>query len=157
MKVVKKGRKWFIEGNGNGWIFNRSFPTKWKAEIALEVFKEGGRVSDYYWRIKEKAPPKRKPWRVIKKLEILCEKIKELRPTCDEIVEFAENIADYGQVTYTDDDNYFGPRVHDTWLKKLGGRVHIDIGCRGYHLMLDKNVVETFIDFIENRRRRSSK
>lgn len=41
MKLVKKGRKWVVEGDGEGWIFNKRFPTKWKAEIALRVFESG--------------------------------------------------------------------------------------------------------------------
>jgi len=43
MKIVKVGKKWVIKGKGEGWIFKK-FPTKWKAEVALEVFKKEGRV-----------------------------------------------------------------------------------------------------------------
>ena len=25
MKLVKEGRKWIVEGDGEGWIFNRGF------------------------------------------------------------------------------------------------------------------------------------
>jgi len=60
--------------------------------------------------------------------------------------------ADYGVVTFSESKNYFPPKIHDTWLIKRGGRVHIDIGSGGYHLMLDKIYVWDFIKFIKNRR-----
>ena len=53
MKVRKVGRKWVVEGDGEGWIYKRSFPTKWKALLAIEVFKSGGKVSDYWKAMKE--------------------------------------------------------------------------------------------------------
>lgn len=152
MKVVKIGRKWAIEGEGEGWIFNRTFPTKWKAEVASKVFKEGGRVSDYWKRAREKAPPKRKPWRVREKLEKALIEIELLDPSCEEIEEYGEN-AGYGVVTVTENKDYFFPHLHDTWGEKYGGRVHIDIGCGGYHLMLDKYSAEDFIEFIKNKRK----
>ena len=31
--------------------------------------------------------------------------------------------------------------------------MHIDIGCRGYHLMLDKHTAPGFIGFIKRKRR----
>jgi len=154
MKIVKDGRKWAIRGEGEGWIFNRKFPTKWKAEIALEVFKEGGKVSDYWKRAREKAPPRREPWRVRERLEKALAEIKRLDPTCEEIEEYGKN-AGYGVVTFTESEEYFGPRLHDTWGVKSGGRVHIDIGCCGYHLMLDKNYAEYFIQFIKDKRKAS--
>lgn len=58
-KLEKKNNKWIIVGSGEGWIFNRTFPRKWKAEIALKVFQEGGKVSDY-WKECRKSGPKRK-------------------------------------------------------------------------------------------------
>jgi len=152
MRIAKVGRKWVIEGEGNGWIFNKTFPTKWKAEVAVEVFQEGGRVSNYWKRAREKAPPKKTPWRAIKKLKKACVEIERLSPTCEEIEEYAEN-AVYGTVTSARSEDYFGSRLHNTWGVKEGGRVHIDIGCCGHHLMLDKYSAEGFIQFIKNKRK----
>ena len=93
MKLVKKGRKWIVEGDGEGWIFNKRFPTKWKAEIALKVFKKGGRVSDYWKEARRYAEsrPSIEPKHVLKKLERSLEEIRSLDPTCDEVVEFAKD------------------------------------------------------------------
>ena len=152
MRIEKVGRKWVVKGKGSGWIFNKTFPTKWKAEVALEVFKDGGRVSDYWRRQREVEfeRPIRKPWRVYEKVEKSFDKIIELNPTCDEIEKYAKE-ADYGAVTYANGEEKFGPKIHNTWGIKRGGRVHIDIGCRGYHLMLDKHNAEDFIQFIERK------
>lgn len=154
MKLVKEGRKWIVEGDGEGWIFNKRFPTKWKAEIALKVFKNGGRVLDYWKEARRYAEsrPTIEPKHALKKLKRSLEEIRSLDPTCDEIVEFAKD-AEFGVVTTTESENYFGPRLHNTRGLKSGGRVHIDIGCRGYHLMLDKNIASAFIEFIEHKRR----
>jgi hypothetical protein len=154
MKLEKVGRKWVIKGNGKGWIYKKRFPTKWKAEVALGVFKEGGRVSDYWSQAKERAKehPQRIPWRVLEKLEKALEEFKYLEPGCDEIVEYAKD-AGYGTVTSAKSENYFGPRLHNTWGEKAGGRVHIDIGCCGYHLMLDQISAKGFVEFIKNKRK----
>jgi len=154
MRIVKVEKKWKIEGEGKGWIFDRMFPTKWKAEVALEVFKEGGKVSDYWKKQREcaKNRPKRVPWRVTEKLEKSFKEINSLDPTCDEITEYGEN-AGYGVVTFSEKKGYFAPKLHDTWGLKQGGRVHIDIGCDEYHLMLDKDYAEDFIVFIKNKRK----
>ena len=95
---------------------------------------------------------KRFPHKAIKILEGALEEIKALDPTGDEIEKFAEK-AGYGIVTSTENENYFGPRLHNTWGVKFGGRVHIDIGCCGYHLMLDKKAVWEFIEFIKSERK----
>ena len=153
MKLVKKGRKWIVEGKGNGWIFEKTFPAKWKAQIAMKVFKEGGRVSDYWERAREEAPPLREPKKVLKILREALKEIRQLEPTCDEIEEFGE-MAGYGMVTYTNARRYFPPMLHDTWGVKRGGRVHIDIGCNGTHLMLDKYAAFGFIDFIKEKRKK---
>lgn len=154
MKLVKEGRKWIIEGDGEGWIFNKRFPSKWKAEIALKVFKNGGRVSDYWKEARRYAEsrPIIEPKHVPKRLERSLEEIRSLDPTCDEIVEFGKD-AGYGIVTITEDEDYYEPHLHNTWGRKYRGRVHIDIGCRGYHLMLDKNIASAFIEFIKRKRR----
>lgn len=44
--------RWAVEGDGEGWIYGRTFRTKWEAKTAMEVFKKGGRVSDY-WKEKK--------------------------------------------------------------------------------------------------------
>ena len=154
-RIIKVGRKWAVEGEGKGWVFDRTFPTKWKAEVALTVFQKGGRVSDYWRKSREYAAkrPVREPWRVMEELKKALAEIKSLNPTCDEIKEYGEPPV-YGVVTRTEDQSYFPPRLHNTWGHKQGGRVHIDVGCCGYHLMLDKQWVRGFIEFITDRRTR---
>jgi len=95
---------------------------------------------------------KRTPWRAIEVVESALEQIRELEPTPDEIESYGEVWA-YGVVTYTKDTGYYPPHLHNTWGKKWGGRVHIDIGSGGVHLMLDKHAAWGFIDFIRNRRK----
>jgi hypothetical protein len=151
MRLTKTGRKWIVEGTGEGWIFHWKFPTKWKAEVAVKVFGEGGRASDYFKKAREEAPPRRFPRRVTEQLKEALEEIETLDPTCEEIEEFAKG-GGHGIVTSARSESYFGPRFHDTWGGKQGGRVHIDIGCCGYHLMLDKSVAEGFVKFIKSRR-----
>ncbi len=154
MEIIKMGRKYVIKGDGDGWAFNKTFPTKWKAEIAMEVFKDGGTIQDYWKRKKfrEENPIIKTPTKVIQILEKALGEINELGPTCDEIVEFSE---DFYDSTRTNSKNYFGPSLHNTWGYKTGGRVHIDIGCDGVHLMLTKDTVYAFIDFIKDKRRSS--
>jgi len=53
MKVKKTGKKWIVAGHGDGWVLKKEFPTKWKAEMALRVWKKGGRVSDYWAAARE--------------------------------------------------------------------------------------------------------
>ena len=48
MKIEKSGTKWIVSGQGDGWVLKRHYPTKWKAELALRVWKDGGRASDYF-------------------------------------------------------------------------------------------------------------
>ena len=153
MKVEKAGRKWVIKGDGDGWVFDKQFRTKWRAEIACEVFKIGGKFSDYRSKVKEEIQKRPRPdaSRVRERVKIALETIKSLNPTCEEIQEYGEN-ADYGVVTHTDNEEYFAPHLHDTWGLKMGGRVHIDIGCCGTHLMLDKDHAENFIEFIKGKR-----
>lgn len=100
------------------------------------------------------------------------EKILELSPTREEIQAFAElheNI--YGVVTYSKSKRGSGYFVdfHDTYKKKFGGRIHIDVGyvneeCsdqRGVmdttHLMLDKEYSVAFVDFIKEKRKNKPK
>ena len=42
MRVEKSGRKWMVSGQGDEWVLKKEYPTKWKAELALRVWKEGG-------------------------------------------------------------------------------------------------------------------
>jgi hypothetical protein len=102
-------------------------------------------------------------------------KLVELKPTKEEIQEFADmKEGFYGVVTYSisrkNGDSYF-LRFHDTWGLKWGGRVHVDVGYVDEeikakndnaqyrniydttHLMLDKDSVLEFIDFILQKRR----
>ena len=154
MKVEKTGRKWLVKGDGEGWIFRRKFPTKWKANVALKVFNEGGRVSDYWERARQEQPAPRFPRGATKSVEKALEEIRQIGPGCDEIEEFAKN-APHGVVTAARGENYFGPRFHDTWGEKQSGRVHIDIGCCGIHLMLDQRWAKHFIKFIKDKRKLS--
>ncbi len=97
VKLVKVGRKWKIEGHGEGWIYDRTFPSKYKAEIAARVFEIGGRTSDYWKECREymKSQNTRIPHRAIEQVEKAYDEIEELDPTCDEIEEYGEN-AGYG-------------------------------------------------------------
>ena len=135
-------------------IFNKNFPTKWKAAIALEVFKKGGKVSDYWEAAREVAAkrPERIPWKAQERVLSALDEIKKLNPTPEQIEEYGKEWV-YGVVTYTEDRGYSPPRLHDTWGLKSGGRVHIDIGSGGVHLMLDKDAAWDFIDFIKNKRK----
>ncbi len=153
MRVEKAENKWIVVGEGEGWVFNRTFPRKWKAEIALDVFKVGGRVSDYWEDCRDFAPIVPHPFEAIMRVEVCLEVIKKLKPTCAEIEYYAEKLADEDEVTDTRGKNYFGPYFHNTYQKKIGGRVHIDIGCSGYHLMLDKHRAKKFIKFIVSSRK----
>lgn len=154
-QLKKTGRKWLVTGPGKGWIFKRIFPTKWKAEVAMEVYLKGGRTSDYFEAAREEAEkrPPRTPHVVIKEIKQALDEISSMEPTCEEIVEYAKSRqSHYGVVTVTDSEHYFSPRLHDTWGEKRGGRVHIDMGCSNYHLMLDKDYSLDFIDFVKRRR-----
>ena len=153
MRVIKAGRKWIIEGNGNGWIFNRTFPRKFKAEIALRVYQEGGSINQYWKESRnyESSRGPRLPRQALEDVKKALERICNLNPTCDEIKEYGIN-AGHGVVTIAHSEDYYGPRLHNTLGTKLSGRVHIDIGCCGYHLMLDKYAAKAFILFIERRR-----
>jgi hypothetical protein len=52
-EAVKLGGSWVVRPKKFGWVFEKSFPTKWKAELALEVWRKGGRVSDYWQAARE--------------------------------------------------------------------------------------------------------
>ena len=150
MNLVKKGRKWVIEGDGEGWIYHWVFPAKWKAIVGMEVFRKGGRVTDYKKALKSHPPSPRNTGKVRQELESALETMLELEPTTEEIEEYGKD-AGYGVVTYTQNTGYFPPSVHDTWRMKRGGRVHIDVGSNGTHLMLDKFSAWDFIDFIKDK------
>ena len=152
MKLVKHGRKWRVEGEVEGWIFKKTFPAKWKAKLAMEVFQKGGRVSDYWNEAREQAAEHQLiPRKVLARVRKALELIIELGPTCPEIDAYP---AGYGAETYTNATGYFPPKLHDTWQIKTGGRVHIDIGCCGRHLMLNAQDAEDLIEFIEKYRKR---
>ena len=50
---VKVGGSWVVRPKRSGWVFEKSFPTKWKAELALDIWTAGGRVSDYWHAARE--------------------------------------------------------------------------------------------------------
>ena len=51
LAIEKVGRKWKVIGSTDEWIFKRFFNRKWKAKIAVEVYKSGGRWKDYCKKI----------------------------------------------------------------------------------------------------------
>ncbi len=53
MRVEKSGKKWMVSGQGDEWVLKKEYPTKWKAELALRVWKEGGRISDFWAAARE--------------------------------------------------------------------------------------------------------
>ncbi len=110
--------KWGIKGIKSGWIVNKTFRLKWKAEIALEVFKNGGRISDYWIKSREEKfkREERFPLNVMNQLEEGLKVINEMDPTPEEIEEFARENNDYGVVTISESNDYFPPRIHNTWL-----------------------------------------
>ena len=105
-------------------------------------------------------------------------KLVELKPTKEEIHEFADKMEKcYGVVTYSiskRNGNLYFLRFHDTWGLKKGGRVHVDVGYVDEetktkndnaqyrniydttHLMLDKNAAQEFIDFIHQKREKKT-
>ena len=139
-----------------GWVFNRFFPTKWKAEIAKKVFLKGGKPKDYWEKCKaySSGHPQKGPYKAIDLVMKELEEIKGLKPTPEEIEKYAEDGGGgYGTVTVTDSTGYFPPKLHNTWGEKSGGRVHIDIGSGGYHLMLDKHGANNFIEYLKENRK----
>jgi len=113
-------------------------------------------------------------------VEAAYNKLVELKPTVEEIHEYADKYPWYGEVTYSISrrgnwDMYF-LSYHDTWGVKKGGKVHIDIGyvdpeikaendkkqseggyrniCDTTHLMLGNRAAPEFIQFILDRRQK---
>jgi hypothetical protein len=100
----------------------------------------------------------------------------QLHPTPEEIQAYADLLEregrDYSVVTYSKSrsggDSYF-IEFHDTWQRKPGGRVHIDIGyideeCPDErdvpdttHLMLAKDHALEFIAFVKQIRKTEAK
>ena len=78
-------------------------------------------------------------------------------PSCEEIKKYSNYLysrkIDHGVVTNSENVQYFPPKLHNTLGKKPNGRVHIDIGCCTYHLMLDKKWAKDFIKFIKGERK----
>ena len=87
-------------------------------------------------------------------IEKLHEEILALNYSINDIVDFV-GVAGWGAVTRSKKDDYFA-RIHDTWGEKKGGRVHIDMGAEGWHLMLDRGNARKFIEFVKNRLENSS-
>lgn len=54
-------------------------------------------------------------------MEDFYSQIEKLEVTGEEIKAFGEEFEGwYGVALYTDDESYFGPRLHNTWQKKGG-------------------------------------
>ncbi|QRF76132.1 hypothetical protein Thermo_01649 [Thermoplasmatales archaeon] len=153
MRVEKLDKKWIIKGEGDGWVFNRKFPRKWKAETALRLFREGRSLQDYWDEVRYSSGAVREPTKALESVKKALSEILSLNPTIEEVVAYAEKMEGiHGVVTFTEGNDFFGPSLHNTWQIKTGGRVHIDIGAEGYHLMLNKKYSRDFIEFIKSRR-----
>jgi len=48
IRIERLGGKWVVIGTDPGWISTKKFPTKWKAELARQVYLKGGQVADYW-------------------------------------------------------------------------------------------------------------
>lgn len=81
-------------------------------------------------------------------------KLRLLKPTSDEIKEYALRLIDtgraYNRVTSSGGMNYF-IRLHSTTDRGIY-RLHTDLGSGGVHLKLDENSASQFIHLIERRR-----
>ena len=157
LEIEKVGRKWKVVGSTDEWIFRRVFNRKWKAKIAVEVCKSGGKWKEYCKRINQVPSHRLQPSHSIEVMRKANAEITKLSPTCEEISAYGEYLfatnTNYGVVTLTNGNNQF-QRLHDSWYahSKYGGRVHVDLGCNGYHLMLTKNTYMDFIDFVKDMR-----
>lgn len=156
-EIKKAGRKWKVGEYRDEWLFRKVFNRKWKAEIAVDVYKTGGGWKDYCARISNEPSHRLEPAHALKLIKKINGEIAKLSPTCKEMTSYAEYLyktgSDYGVVTITNGDDYF-QRVHDTWYANLkkDGRVNIDLGCNGYHLMLTRKTGYGFISFVRSGR-----
>jgi hypothetical protein len=156
-ELEKTGRKWKVGEYSDEWIFKRTFNRKWKPIAAVEVYKSGGKWKDYCKRISEEPCHRNEPVHVKEVILKANSEIKKLEPTCNEIADYAEHLYannhDHGIVTLSNGNDYF-QKIHDTWYSELkqGGRVNIDLGCKGYHLMLTKDTYQEFVDFVKDKR-----
>lgn len=48
MNIERTDSKYLVTGAGSGWINNKTFDTKWKTDLAIKIFNEGGSFSDYF-------------------------------------------------------------------------------------------------------------
>lgn len=157
MRVTKHRvfkRKWIVADAPAGWASRCEFPTKWRADIAMKVLLQGGSRREYLAQVrkeKEHRPDGYEPYKARAEVAACAEELDALDPTSEEIIEYART-APHGVVTRARSEDYFWPSVHDTHGKKWGGRVHIDLGAGGYHLMLDRIYARHFIEFIRERR-----
>lgn len=153
MEIRQNGKKWIVIGCDKGWIAERTFPTKWKAVVALDVFKRGGNLKDYWEEARKNRPREVIPRKAIDEIKMLYEKILALKPTPDEIALYGKrNERVRGLVTITPSEGYFPPKIDNTWKKKRGGKVHIDMGSNGYHIMLTRAEGANFLAFVQKIR-----
>lgn len=148
--IIKKGKKWILEGINLDWATNRQFQTKWRAEAAADVVSKGGSRTKYFEKVREyiNSHPLKPPIHAIRDVRKSLSIIVDLYPSSEEIDEYGES-APRGAVTEARTDVGFGPRLHNTYMQKLNGRVHIDIGsASGTHLMLDRKNAKDFIKFL---------
>ncbi|MDP2218069.1 MAG: hypothetical protein Q8J68_12375 [Methanolobus sp.] len=64
----------------------------------------------------------------------------------------------HGVVSCNSNPNrYYGlPSIHDTYGMKWGGRMHIDMGYPGVHIMLGRHAAPYFINYIKELRKQNN-
>ena len=77
-------------GSTDEWVFRRVFNRKWKARIAVEVYKSGGRWKDYCEKINQEPSYRSRPSHAIETISKANEEIIKLSPTCKEITAYGE-------------------------------------------------------------------
>ena len=84
LEIEKEGRKWKVVGSTDEWIFRRVFNRKWKADIAVEVYKSGGKWKEYCQNINQE------PYHAIEAMRKANAEITKLSPTCEEITAYGD-------------------------------------------------------------------
>ncbi|NIM92098.1 MAG: hypothetical protein GTO18_00065 [Anaerolineales bacterium] len=47
LKVIQHKGKYIVEGDNPGWLSNEVFSRRWRANLAIKVYKNGGSISEY--------------------------------------------------------------------------------------------------------------
>ena len=153
MEIVRKGRKWVVEGADDEWVGQRTFARKWLAELALTVFQQGGGVKEYWRQAVEMLEGNKMPWSQSEEIERLFAEIEELRPTRYEMLAFAEDHRSIvTKVPGAHEYKVFPPRTDRTDDPKVQTPAHINMRCRDYRVRLDCDHAREFIKFIPYER-----